>query len=52
MKLTEAEARDNEAKKIALSREKKPLDLQNSIWFAWGVILNTGTGEGNFRLIR
>ncbi len=46
IRLNEAKSKNKEAKKTALSRQKKPLDLENSIWFAWGVILNTGAGEG------
>jgi hypothetical protein len=28
--------------------EEDALNLSSAIWFAWGVLLNSGIGEGNF----
>lgn len=31
--------------------EEDALNLSSAIWFAWGVLLNSGIGEGKFRTI-
>lgn len=31
--------------------EEDALNLSSAIWFAWGVLLNSGIGEGNLRLV-
>ncbi|KAL9872985.1 glutamate ionotropic receptor NMDA type subunit 1 isoform 1-T4 [Glossina fuscipes fuscipes] len=31
------------------SHEEKPLNLSSAVWFAWGVLLNSGIGEGTPR---
>lgn len=38
--------------KIANSEgtEEDALNLSSAIWFAWGVLLNSGIGEGKFSL--
>ena len=38
--------RDAEAERARSLTGRRALDLRNSIWFSWGVILNTGAGEG------
>lgn len=30
--------------------EEDALNLSSAIWFAWGVLLNSGIGEGEFNL--
>ena len=35
-------------KDIQSDKEEHPLEISSTMWFAWGVLLNSGVGEGNF----
>ena len=37
-------------KRARANQDEKPLDLPSAMWFSWGVLLNSGIGEGIYRI--